>query len=182
MFLKNPQSLPPALRDPVTQIVGHHADQSAYDTLKKLGTDAVSTEEKLRYFDALASAADPSLMQQTVALAGSGKVPNGRVGMLLYKASLNSGNADELVKLVQPQEDNLNKRLPPDGASPTVLVAAAAGSSNADIARAVLADKSSKVSMGAHIWALRVADMIETAAELRQRAEPALAAWFKDKG
>jgi aminopeptidase N len=181
-FLKTPQSLPPALRDPVTQIVGHHADQATYDTLRKLGIDAVGTEEKLRYFAAMASAANPALIKQTVDFADTGAVPNGRIARLLFRASSTCGNPDLLFKLVQQNEDKLNKHLPPGGVSPTVLVAAAAGSSNADIAQALLADKSSSISAGAHIWALRVADIVQTAADLRKRAEPALTAWLKAKG
>jgi aminopeptidase N len=180
-FVKNPASLPAALREPVLNIVGHHADQATYDTLKALGIKATSTEEKLRYFGAMASASDPALIRQTVAFAGAGQVPNGRVPMFLYVASASSGSPDLLFKLVQPHEAELDKLLPPGGPSPNVLVAAAAGSSNPDIAKAVLADKSSSASTGSHIWALRVADMIETSADLRSRAQDALAGWLKGK-
>jgi aminopeptidase N len=99
--------------------------------------------------------------------------------MFLYEASSASGEPDMLFKLVQPHEEELNKRLPPDGMSPSVLVAAAAGSSNPAIAKALLADPSSSASPGAHIWALRVSDGIESAADLRGRAQEALAIWLK---
>jgi len=181
-FQTNPDALPAALRAPVLDIVGHHADQATYDALKALGIKATGTEEKLRYFEAMAGAADPALIRQTVAFAGAGEVPNGRIAMFLYQASSASGEPDLLFKLVGPHEDELNKRLPPDGLSPTVLVAAAAGSSNPATAKTLLADKSSSQSAGAHIWAMRVADMIETAADLRGRAQDALAGWLKSRG
>jgi aminopeptidase N len=181
-FVKQPDSLAPALRDPVLLIVGHNADQKTFDTLKKLGIAAPGTEEKLRYFGAMAAASDPALMKQTVAFAGSGEVPNGRIAVLLDQASFGSGAPDLLFELVKPHADALNARQPADGVLPPVLVAAAAGSSNPATAKALLADKSSSASPGWHIWALRVADMIETSADLRGRAQAALSDWLKAHG
>ena len=181
-FVQNPDSLPAALREPVLDIVGHHADQATYDTLKALGIKATSTEEKLRYFGAMAGASDPALIKQTVTFADAGEVPNGRIPEFLYEASSASGEPDMLFKLVQPHTEALNKRLPPDGISPSALVAAAAGSSNPDTAKALLADTSSNASAGGHIWALRVADMIGSSADLRSRAQEALAGWLKQRG
>jgi aminopeptidase N len=178
-FVQNPDSLPGALREPVADIVGHHADQATYDTLKSLGVKATSTEDKLRYFGAMAGAADPALIKQNVAFADAGEVPNGRIPYFLFHASSASGEPDMLFKLVQPEEAKLNKRLPPDGITPSALVAAAAGSSNPETARALLADKESSASAGGHIWAMRIADMIGTAADLRSRAQDALGDWLK---
>jgi aminopeptidase N len=179
VFLKDSASLAPALRDPVLEIVGHHADQATYDALKTLGIKATSTEEKLRYFYAMADASDPALIKQTVTFADAGEVPNGRMPMLISEASMGSGSPDLLYSLVIPHEAQLDKRIPADGLSPSVLVAAAVGSSNPQTAKALLAAKSSSISVGSHIWAARVAGMIETAAELRTRAQPALAEFLK---
>jgi aminopeptidase N len=181
-FLAKPESLAAALREPVVDIVGHHADQKTYDALKALGIKATGTEEKLRYFGAMASAEDPALIRQTVDFVGAGQVPNGRVATLLYAASANSGSPDLLFKLVQPREDALNRLQPPDAPLPPVLAAAASGSNNPATAKALLADKSSTASTGWHIWALRAADMIETNADLHTRAQTALAAWLKPHG
>jgi len=178
-FLKDPAALAPALREPVLDIVGHHADQATYDSLKALGVKATSTEEKLRYFSAMASASDPALIKQTVAFADAGEVPNGRVAIFLSSASRTSGSPDLLYSLVVPQEAQLSKRIPSDGFSPSVLMAAATGSSDPATAQSLLAAKSSSASAGSRIWAARVAGMIETAAELRTRAQPALAEFLK---
>jgi aminopeptidase N len=178
-FLKDPASLPPELRAPVLDIVGHHADQQTYDTLKALGEKAVSTEEKLRYFGAMASATDPALMKQTVAFATSGAVPNGRITMMIYQASSSSGRPDELYNMVKPHEAEFAARMPKDGLGPSVLVAAAAGSSNPALAKEVQAEPSSNASIGAKIWAARVADGINTAADLKARSVPVVAAWLR---
>jgi aminopeptidase N len=181
-FVAKPESLAGALREPVLLIVGHHADQQTYDTLRKLGIAAPDTEEKLRYFSAMAAASDPALIKQTVAFAGAGEVPNGRIAGFLYEASLSSGAPDLLFDLVRPHEDELNSHYGPESPLPSVLVAAAAGSSNPAVAKALLADKSSSASTGWHIWTMRVADMIETNADLRGRTQEALAGWLKAHG
>jgi aminopeptidase N len=178
-FLKDAASLPPALRTPVLDIVGHHADQKMYDTLRAMGVKATSTEEKLRYFGAMASATDPALMRQSVAFATSGEVPNGRITMMIYQASSSSGNPEALYKMVAPHEAEFAQRMPKDGMGPTVLIAAAAGSSDPAMAKTILAAKSSQASIGSRIWANRVADGINTAADLKTRAVPVVAAWLK---
>jgi hypothetical protein len=55
-----------------------------------------------------------------------------------------------------------------------MLAAAAIGSTNLQTAQALLANKASSASLGAHIWAMRAAEVIETSADLRRRAEAAL--------
>jgi hypothetical protein len=60
-----------------------------------------------------------------------------------------------------------------------VLVAAAAGSSNPALAKEVQAEPSSNASIGAKIWAARVADGINTAADLKARSVPVVAAWLR---
>jgi aminopeptidase N len=178
-FVKVPDSLPAALREPVLRIVGHHANQATYDTLKRLGIAATSTEEKLRYFEAMAGASDPALIRQTVAFAGANEVPNGRITTFLTRASIDSGAPDTVFKLVEPQADALDRHLPPDGMTENTLDAAASGSSNTAVAKALLADPSNTSSRGARIWAARAADTIEAAAELRDHARGALGGWLK---
>jgi len=181
-FLTNPAALPPELRQPVLDIVGHHADQKIYDTLKQLGLKATGTEEKLRYFGAMASATDPKLMEQTVAFATSGAVPNGRITMMIFQASVASGQAELLYKMVHPHEADFAARMPPDGMGPSVLIAAAAGSSDPAMAKTLLGEPSSQKTQGAKIWAHRVAGMINTSAELRAKTAPAVSGWLKAHG
>jgi aminopeptidase N len=177
-FVKDPASLPPDLREPVLNIVGHRADQEIYATLGKLGAQATSTEEKLRYFGALASAEDPTLIAETVKFAASGAVPNARVPMVIAQASQQSDNPDEVWHQVLANQPALRTHLTAD-AQTFLLPAAAFGSSSAVIARALLADPSAKASIGGSIWAHRAADAIMTQAELQQRAVPAMVAWLK---
>ena len=177
-FASNPSSLPPALREPVLSIVGHTADQATYDKLKAMGIKATSTEEKLRYFDAMAGASDPKLVAETVAFSDAGEMPNARILFLIMSASMESEHPDLVYSLVKPMEGKLAARMPPDGLGPSALVAAARGSSDPNTARTLLAEPSSNRNAGAHIWATRVAGQIETAAELRGRTETQMRAWL----
>ena len=177
-FAHDPAALPPALREPVLNILGHTADQATYDTLRAMGVKAPSTEEKLRYFGAMSGAADPKLVAQTVAFADAGEVPNGRVTEFLLAASRGSENAELVYRLVVPVEAKLLARMPAGGLGPTPLAAAASGSSDPATARALLAAPTSNASRGAHIWAARVADGIGTAAELRARTVAQTGAWL----
>jgi aminopeptidase N len=176
-FTKDPASLPPDLREPVLEIVGHRADQAIYAKLGELGATATSTEEKLRYFGAMASAEDPKLIQETVVLAASGQIPNGRVAQMIGAASTRSDNPDEVWRDVLPRQKDLRAHLTEESQN-FLLPAAAAGSTSTAIARALLADPSAKTSIGATIIARRFADTILTQAELQQRAVPALTAWL----
>ena len=178
-FAHDPSALPPALRAAVLTIVGQTADQAAYDTLKAMGMHATSTEEKLRYFFAMAGAADPKLVAQTVAFAEAGEVPNGRLAAFLATASRDTEQSGLVYRLVSQREHEIAARMPAEGGlGLTALAAAASGSDNPEVARSLLAAPSTHSSIGAHISAARVADAIGMASDLHARALPAVQAWL----
>lgn len=179
-FTTNPASLPPDLRTPVLDIVGRHADAATWETLRALGEKATGTEEKLRFFDALAAAADPALIAKTVAFAASGEVPNGRVAQLISVASRETDNPEEVWRQTLLHQAELRRHLTPD-AQTYLLPAAAIGGTTPKLAQQLLADPGTQTSLGAKIIAGRAADAILTAAEARQRLVPALAAWLATK-
>ena len=179
-FLVNPASLAPDLRAPVLTIAGHHADQATWDKLRKLGEDAPGTEEKLRYFGAMAAAEDPKLIAETMQYATTGQIPNGRVPSIIMIAGRDSDNPDEVWKQVLPNQAGIRAHLTRESQN-SLLPAAAFASSSSAVARALLSDPASHASIGAKIIAARAADAVNTQAELHQRAAPALAAWLKDR-
>jgi aminopeptidase N len=176
-FLADPASLPPALRDPVLEIVGHHADAATRDALQALGVKAQGTEEKLRYFYAMATASDPDLIRRNVAFALSPEVPNGRVAQYIARISRGSGQADLVYDLVVPLESQLAKRLPGDSFGGTILASAASASADPATAAKLQAAPSSS-SPGARIAVARTVDAIDTVADLRARTIPAVAAFL----
>ncbi len=178
-FRHDAPSLPPALREPVLDIVGHTADQATYDSLRTMAVAASSTEEKLRYVFAMAAASDPKLVAQTIDFAASsGQVPNGRIIAVLEGASQDSEQAEQVYRLTKPVAAKIATVIPADGLGPSPLAAAASGSSDPTTATALLADPSSQSSAGAHIWAARMAERIRASAELRQRVVPQVQAWL----
>jgi aminopeptidase N len=176
-FVATPSSLPPSLRSAVLGIVGHTADQATYDTLRTLGVKATSTEEKLRYFMAMASASDPALIKQNVVFATSGEIQNARVATFIASISYTSDKPDLLYTLVEPVAKAIDAKAPEDGMQATALMAAASGSLNPNTAAILLAAPSSSTSSGARIQAARIADEIKANAELRGRAASELEAW-----
>ena len=83
LFVKDPAALPADLRDPVTYLAGRTADRTTYDTLIGLGRKTTNTEERVRYYSAAASALDPALAQETLAIALTEELPSSLVGTLI---------------------------------------------------------------------------------------------------
>jgi aminopeptidase N len=177
VYRKDPSSVPPSLLDPVTLIVGMHADEATYMALGKLARGAADTEQKLRYGIAMAASRDPKLIAHSVAIAASGAIPNGRVAQFLGEVARGSDNPDEVWKLVQANQAPIRARLTPEGQT-FLLPIIAFQSTSPEIARALLADPASSASAGAKIHAAQAADYIATTAEMRDRAQPAIEAWL----
>jgi aminopeptidase N len=176
-YQKDPSSVPPSLLDPVTLIVGMHADEATYMTLGKLARGSADTEQKLRYGMAMAASRDPKLIAHSVAIAASGAIPNGRIAQFLGEVARGSDNPDEVWKLVEPNQAPIRARLTPEGQT-FLLPIIAFQSTSPETARALLADPASSASTGAKIQAAQAADYIATTAEMRDRAQPTIEAWL----
>jgi aminopeptidase N len=83
-FLKDPATLSADLREPVTHLVGRTADRATYDTLLALGRKTTNTSERVRYYSAAASALDPNLAKEALAIALTDELPNSLVGTLIF--------------------------------------------------------------------------------------------------
>ncbi|TMJ28068.1 MAG: M1 family metallopeptidase, partial [Alphaproteobacteria bacterium] len=75
-FLTDSASLRPSLREAVLHLVGEHADRATYDALLTLARKTSNTAERVRYYTAAASARDPSLAQETLALTLTDELPS----------------------------------------------------------------------------------------------------------
>jgi aminopeptidase N len=74
-FVKDPNSLDVNLRGPVIFLAGRSADRATYDELRALARKATSTEERVRYYTALAAAVNPELAKETLAITLTDEVP-----------------------------------------------------------------------------------------------------------
>jgi len=75
-FLRDPAALRPSLRDVVAHLVGENADRQSYDTLLALARKSTNTSERVRYYTAAASARDPALARETLALTLTDELPS----------------------------------------------------------------------------------------------------------
>jgi aminopeptidase N len=177
-YREQPGSLPPSLLDPVIRIVGMHADATTYTTLAGLVRSAPDTEQKQRFFTALAASHDPALMARSVRIAYSGAIPNGRIVYDLERIASYSDDPDAVWRLVQPNQAPIRTHLAP-WSQDQLLPAIASQSANPAIARVLLTDPASHASGGARIETAKAEDIIATNAEVRDRAQPAIASWLE---
>ena len=108
-FLQDPQSLPTALRDAVTHLVGIAADRATYDTLLALARKSTVTNERLRYYFAAASARDPALARATLALTLTDELPSTIVGGVINTVASSGEQPDLAWDFVQTNFDALGR-------------------------------------------------------------------------
>lgn len=177
-FQADSRAVPPALLDPVTRIVGMQADLATWQALRDLGEAAPGTEEKLRYFGAMAAAHDPALMQRNIAFATSGAVPAGRILQFLGMAAMRGDDPDGFLRAALPQLGPVRTALGPTG-DDRVMSSISLGASDPALAAAILADPATKASRGATLDAAKAADLIATTAALRGRTAAEAATWLQ---
>jgi aminopeptidase N len=82
-FVNEPASLAADLRDPVIYLAGRTANRATYDTLLELGRKAMEGEDRNRFYSAAASALDPALAKETLAIALKGGLPSDTIVALI---------------------------------------------------------------------------------------------------
>jgi aminopeptidase N len=93
-YLANPASLPPDLRASVLAVVGCYADERTWNRIHDLGLKTTSIEDKQNYYNALACAADPKLVNKTLAIALADELPTSRAIFLVSRIARDSGHPD----------------------------------------------------------------------------------------
>jgi aminopeptidase N len=176
-FLADPHSLAANLRSPVMQTVGRYANQSTFDQLRALGRASSSTEDKLRYYYALAAAQDAAFIDQNVKIALTDEITNGRVNQFLIQLALQSRDPDRVWKAVLAERAPILAKLPA-GRRGFLLPGIAQASSSPALAAELVALPEQQASKGAQYEAAKAAARIEEQAELRKNLLPALAQWL----
>jgi aminopeptidase N len=176
-FLADPHSLTPNLRSAVIEIVGRYADQETFNKLRVLGRAASSTEDKLRYYYALAGAQDAVFIDQNVKIALTDEITNGRVNQFLIQLALQSADPELVWKAVLAARTPILAKLPA-GRRGFLLPAIAQASSSPALAHELAALPEQQGSQGARYEAAKAAARIEEQAELKKNVLPALAQWL----
>jgi aminopeptidase N len=89
-FVADPKSLPPDLRPSILSVAGRYADEAIWNKLHDLGLKTTSIEEKVNYYNALASALDPKLTARTLELALGDELPTSRAVYLVSRVARES--------------------------------------------------------------------------------------------
>ncbi|MTV16110.1 MULTISPECIES: M1 family metallopeptidase [Bradyrhizobium] len=177
-FADDPNSLPTALRDAVTHVVGVTADRATYDQLLALARSSTATNERLRYYLAAASARDAELARATLALTLTSELPDTIVtGMINAVAS--AGEQPQLAwDFVRTNFDTLLARQGPnfrDQFVPNFMT------NFTDEAHAVelAAFAPSQSTTGGRVMVARSVQAIAISADLAARVLPAADAWIR---
>ena len=93
-YLTEPAVIPPDLRSPVFGVVGRYADEPTWNKLHDLGLTTTNIEEKERYYNAMARAADARLVTKTLQLALTDELPTSRAVFLVGKVARDSDHPE----------------------------------------------------------------------------------------
>jgi aminopeptidase N len=177
-FVRDPASLRPALREPVTHLVGRTADRATYDLLRERARTTTSTDERQRYYSALAAARDPALAQETLALALSEDIPSSTVGTLIFGVAGAGEHPDLAWTFVQSNFSALASRQGPffrDNFAPNLLANFSDRSHAAELASFSPAHETS----GGRRMAARTEENILTDADFVTDTLPAVDEWVR---
>lgn len=177
-FVSDPTSLPTALRGTVTGLAGRYADRASYDTLLALGRATTNADERVRYYMAAASARDPALANETLAIALTDELPTTLIGRLISEVASGGEHRDlawnfvkaNFAALAAKQGPSFNDNFPANLMTNFTDAAHAAELANFAPAHA---------TSGGRIVAGRAYERIMTAADFSARQLPAVNEWVK---
>ncbi|MHC2337084.1 M1 family metallopeptidase [Bradyrhizobium sp. USDA 4454] len=177
-FLDDPNSLPTTLRDAVTHVVGITADRKTYDQLLALARKSAATNERLRYYFAVASARDAELARATLALTLTNELPDTIItGM--FNAVAGAAEQPQLAwDFVRTNFDTLLARQGPsfrDQFVPNVMTNFTDQAHAAELA----AFAPSQSTTGGRVMVARSVQAIAISADLAARVLPAADAWIR---
>ena len=179
-FLQNPESLPSALRDAVTHLVGVTADRATYDTLLALARKSTVTNERVRYYLAAASARDAELARATLALSLTDEIPGTIVTGLIGSVAGAGEQPDLAWEFLQKNFDALLARQGPQFRDEFVANFMTNFSDEAHAAQ--LANFApAQVTSGGRLMTARALETIAISADLKARALPSVDAWIKGR-
>ena len=179
-FLREPQSLPAALRDSVTHVVGIAADRATYDTLLALARKSTVANERLRYYYAAASARDPALAHATLALTLTDEVSGTIVTGLIGSVASSGEQPDLAWDFLQKNYDALFAKQGPQFRD-QFIANFMTNFSDEGHAAELAAFAPVQATSGGRVMAGRAQEVIAISADLKTRALPAVEAWIRER-
>ena len=177
-FETDPASLSPDIRGAVVANAVRAGGKAEFDKVRALGRQASSTEEKLRYYFALAAALSPELADEAVKIALTDEVSNGRVGRFLFEVMRQSDDQPRVWRDILAIRGTLLPKLPDEFRS-MALPGVAGLSDDAAIGKELQALPESSANEGARISTAKALESIEWKARFKAMLAPATATWLK---
>jgi aminopeptidase N len=179
-FLRDPDSLPAALRDSITHVVGVAADRATYDSLLTLARKSTVTNERVRYYLAAAAARDPALARATLDLALGDEVP-GTIVTGLIGTVASSGEQPELAW--DFLKKNYDALLAKQGSQFRDQFIANFMTNFTDEGHAaeLAAFEPVQATSGGRLVTGRALEVIAISADLKTRALPAIDSWIRER-
>jgi aminopeptidase N len=179
-FVRDPASLPTALRETVTGLAGRMADRTTYDTLLGLARRATNTDERVRYYMAAAAARDPDLAREMLTLTLTDELPTTLTGRVISAVASAGEHRDLAWNFVKANFNALAARQGPSfqdnfpAGLLSIFTDAAHAQELADFAPA-------HATSGGHTVAVRAFERIMTDADFSAQQVPAVNAWAKGR-
>jgi len=179
-YLADPKSLPPDLRRSTLAVVGMYADEATWNKLRELGMKTTSSAEKQNYYDALAHARDPKLLQKTLAIAITDELPSSRAVFLVAKV----GRQSEHPELAWPfARQNMKALLAKSDALGANSYAPSLFTFFSDRKRAEELKDYAKANLPASSAkeVAKAVEEVEFRSEFKQRLAPQIAGWIANR-
>jgi aminopeptidase N len=177
-FVRDPASLPTALREPLTHLAGRYADRATYDTLLALARRTTSTDERVRYYMAAAAARDPTLASETLAMTLTDELPTTLIGRVISTVASQGEHRDVTWNFVKANFGALAAKQGPSFQDnfPAALLSSFTDAAHAqELADFAPAHKTS----GGRTIAARAYERIMTDADFSAQQLPGVDAWAK---
>jgi aminopeptidase N len=179
-FRVNPESLAPDLRPAVFSVVGRYADESTWNELHQLGLKTTSIEEKQNYYDALAGATDPKLVEKTLPIALTDELPTSRAVFLVLRVARESGHPAIAWDFAKANMKALLAKTDALGANtyaPSLFTFFSDDSRGRELRRYA----KNNLSAASAPQVAKAVDEIQFQSELKKRLAPQLSIWIDDK-
>jgi aminopeptidase N len=177
-FQADRNALSPDIRAAVISNVVRAGGQQEFDKVRQLGRDASSTEEKLRYYFALAAQTNPELTDEAVKIALTNEISNGRVGRFLFEVLRQADDQTRVWHDILAIRGTLLPKLPEEFRS-MMLPQAAGVTDKPAIGKELQALPESSSNEGAKIATGKALESIGWKVHFKTKLVPATDKWLK---
>ena len=179
-FEADRNSLAPDIRAAVLSTVVAAGGKAEFDKVRQMGRDAQSTEEKLRYYFALAAQTNPELEDEAVKIGLTDEISNGRVGRYLYEVLRQSDDQVRVWHDILNIRSTLLPKMP--GEFRNMFLPGAAGiTDSAAIGKELRALPEASVNEGAKIETGKALESIGWKSDFKKKLAPATSKWLKGR-